>query len=96
MSVVFTPHQGNVSLQQMETTTEDHGQSTINRELWSLVSVDIIYTTRTLKVQGTLRKGKGAVREPSESEGFAVRLCRLITSEVTHVKSNQYNHLGLS
>lgn len=50
--------------------------------------------TWTPKAQGTLWK-EGELGEPPKSEGFAVRLCSLVTSEATHMKSIQYNQLSM-
>lgn len=69
-SVVFTPHQGNFSLQQMETKTENHNQP--NCRVVGPSPNGHIYKTLYLRLKGHCRWG-----------GDTVKLCILVMSEVT-------------
>ena len=94
ISVVLTPHQGNFFLQQMEITTENHNQSKCRAvEISSKSCIYKQFLNLRFREQ-TLRKG-GKIFKSHRNREFAMRLCLLVISEATPIKSHQHDCLAM-
>lgn len=89
-SVVFTPHQANLSLQQVETTRENHNQT----------KCQAVYSNRYIykkipapKVKGTFQKTGWKDCKTQKTRDFAMRLFLLVMWESIPIKSKQHDFL---
>lgn len=89
VSVVLTPHQGNFSLQQMETITESYNQPKCSRGALPLVGH--LQHTRFLNLGlwDHCGRGRGKIVRAREMD-FAVRLCLLEMPEMLPIKPHQH------
>lgn len=89
MNVVFIPHQGNMSFQEMKTTTEKHNNQ--NEELYSIMQW--VYHTNTFmpKAQKTLlqKRGEKDCKRQRVRECDVI-LCLLLTPEAIPAISHKY------
>ena len=85
LGVVFAHHQGNFSLQETENISED-----LSQPKWRGAQPQWVHlqNTPTPKAQGTLQKKEQKDCESWRIRLFAVRLCLLVTSDATSIKSH--------
>lgn len=86
ISVVSTPHQENFSLQQKETTTGNYNQSNCRFVELFLTDTSIKNNPKCLS-QEAFQKGAWKVCKNLRIREFTMRLCTLVISEATTIKS---------
>jgi hypothetical protein len=95
MSVVLTPHQRNVLLQQTENITEKNTTNE-NAELWSPAQLYNYNTIPEPRAQELFWKMRKKDCKSQRTRDFAVRRCLLAMSEALLIKSHQYGCLHMS
>lgn len=99
MSVLLTPHPGNVSLQHRERNTEYLQKNTTNQDavLWNLIPINTS-TKQFPNVRHRIYcgRGSGMFVKGQRNKGFALRFCPPEMSETIFITSHQYGFLNLT